>query len=1449
MKYFQKFNFLTIFFTLAIAGNYAIGQNRNMVFREFSKNQGLSNVFVNAIIQDKRGFLWIGTWNGLHRYDGYKFKVYKSVENDSSTLFSDGIMRLAEDNNGRIWIICHTGLSMYDEAKDRFVRISSNDTSTGTYFTRLLVDSKGILWIGTNNKGVWNLPVNDSTDFSKIKPHFKQYTHDNNKPKSVGANSISCIYEDRKSNIWINAGNKIIDRYNPQTDNFDHYPINIPGIEKQTDIVTLQLEDSAGLYWLGSSGAGLISWDKERNIFKQYLYRSGKNSLSANIVTHIRQAKDGMLWISTDGGGISFYDNKTGLFDYCKNETTNPNSLSSNAVNLTFEDRSGIIWICTFNMGLNKFEAANTNFRHITPNPFDKNSLSNKSVTSILEDKEGNFWIGTDGGGLNFWNNRTKNFRHFLHDPSNPNSISGNVVVSLAEDFEGNIWIGTYTKGLNCYKRKEDKFIRYMNVPGDNYSLSHNNVWALLEDSKHNLWIGTLEGTLNLFDRKTNRFYSYKNNPNDPGSFVGVYTTDLFEDSRHCLWIATSGGLEMIELYKYDFNLSSPKLHFNHYRHNNLINSISTNSMSCIYEDHERNMWFGANSGGLNRLNTKTNEFVNITEKDGLPDNTIRRILEDNDNNIWVSSEKGISKFDPQKRVFHIFNIANDFSNASCRSKDGRLLFGESNGFIVFSPRSLSTNTVPPRVVLTDFKIYNGSVAVGQKINGNIVLDESITESKLLTLPYKENFISFEFSALDFTNPEKNRYAYTMEGFDNQWRSADAENRIATYTNLDAGRYTFRVKASNNDGVWNEEGVSLTIIITPPYWQTLWFQLLGAIVVAGIIYWIYQWWMQARDLALQKRMEAALMKERNLLRTVIDNVPDAIYAKDLKFRKTISNRTDVNNIGRASEADVLGKDDYELFPKEMAEGFIADDRTVIETGQPVINREEYVIDGKGRKHFLVTTKIPLRDEHNQIIGLIGIGHDITGRKLAEEALQNERNLLRTLIDNLPDAVFVKDLESKKIISNPADVRSMGAQSEAEVIGKTDDVFFSADTAATFFAEDQSVLQSGIPILGREGSYFDKQGNKVNVLSFKIPLRDEHGAIVGIVGALHDITDQKRSQEALQRERTILRTLIDNLPDAVSIKDVHYRKVIANLADVHFMGLQSEAEALGKDDFELFSKELAEGFIADDRTVIQTGQQVINREEYVIDEEGQKRWLSTSKLPLRDEKGQTIGLVCISRDITERKFIEEALQNERNLLRTLIDNLPDKIFFKDVEGRYLLDNLSHLRSMGLTDPNGIIGKNTFDFNPPELAQHYTDDEKQVIQNKKEMLDKEELAVHRDTGEQRWHLTSRVPLIDNNGNVVGIVGIARDITEHKRAEVERERLITELQQAIADIKVLSGLVPICSSCKKIRDDKGYWTQLEGYIQAHSQAKFSHGVCPDCLKKLYPNFVPKKIDGGVS
>jgi two-component system, sensor histidine kinase and response regulator len=346
-----------------------------------------------------------------------------------------------------------------------------------------------------------------------------------------------------------------------------------------------------------------------------------------------------------------------------------------------------------------------------------------------------------------------------------------------------------------------------------------------------------------------------------------------------------------------------------------------------------------------------------------------------------------------------------------------------------------------------------------------------------------------------------------------------------------------------------------------------------------------------------------------------------------------------------------------------------------------------------------------------------------------------------------------------------------------------------------------------------------------------------------VSTIRDLSTQKQAEARIKQERNLLRTLIDNLPDAIYVKDKECQKTIANPADLRNMNVHEESDVIGKTDFDFFSSEAASAFYADDKSVIQSGESVLNREESFINKDGRKHWLLTSKLPLKNEKGETIGIIGIGRNITEQKQTQEALRNERNLLRTLIDSMPEFINYKDADGRYLLNNRAHLRALGVERQEDVIGKTMYDFHPPELIKLYEEEEKQLIQTGEPILDKEESVLHHDTNNVHWHLTSKVPLKDEHGKVTSYITISTDITERKKAEIERERLIKELQQALTDIKTLSGLVPICAKCKKIRDDTGYWTQVESYIQEHSQARFSHGLCPDCMKNVYSDFVPKK------
>jgi signal transduction histidine kinase/ligand-binding sensor domain-containing protein len=852
---------LNIVFASIIITSNITGQNSNLVFSHFNKTQGISDIFINGIVQDRQRFLWIATWDGLNRYDGCSFKVYKTIEGDSTSISSNGVRSLTVDNKGRMWILCINGINVYDSKKDKFIRFYINNEKSATFIMNILPDSKGTLWVGTQSEGLWKVPVNTLT----AKPHFKEYWHENDNPNSLSRNNVVSIFEDKQSNIWISNGTTLVGRYNPVNDNFEHFEINAPGLDNTTNYsITFQLEDNEGLLWLGSYGSGIISWDRKDNTFKQYKHQPDRNSLSSDIVRHIRQDKKGILWISTDGGGLSFYDKKSGLFEYSKNDPFNPNSLSGDGIVASLEDSSGVVWIGASRMGLNKYEANKTKFGLHVQNPFDKNSLSTGTVESFVEDKDGNIWIGTDGGGLNLFEQKTNTYKHFQNDPSNPNSLSSNAIVCMTADNEDNIWIGTYAGGLNCYDRKKNKFISYKHNTTDKNSISHNNIFVVLADSKNSIWAGTMEGTLNLFDRKTGRFYQYKKVPGDPDSFNENYMTCIFEDSRHYLWIGTGIGLDVVKLNDYDFTKPFPNLKFYHYTREENTNSIGASNFTAINEDHEGNMWFGTDGFGMAKMDMKTNKYIYYREKDGLTSDKIKVILEDNDNNLWIGTTNGISKFDPITKIFRNFNVYDGlqdfrFSRSHLKTKDGQLYFGGGKGYNAFYPRDIIYNKIPPNVVIADFKVFNKSVIAGERIDGNIILNQTINETKELVLSYKINFFAFEFAALDFTSPEKNKYAYKMEGFDKVWNYVGTEHK-ATYTNLDPGEYTFMVKAANNDGVWNETPATIKIIITPPFWKTWWFRIIAFLIVLSLLIGFYM--MRVSTLNKQKLYLEKLVEER-----------------------------------------------------------------------------------------------------------------------------------------------------------------------------------------------------------------------------------------------------------------------------------------------------------------------------------------------------------------------------------------------------------------------------------------------------------------------------------------------------------------------------------------------------------------------------------------------------------
>ena len=536
-----------------------------------------------------------------------------------------------------------------------------------------------------------------------------------------------------------------------------------------------------------------------------------------------------------------------------------------------------------------------------------------------------------------------------------------------------------------------------------------------------------------------------------------------------------------------------------------------------------------------------------------------------------------------------------------------------------------------------------------------------------------------------------------------------------------------------------------------------------------------------------------LEQKYDLLRTLIDSLPDRIFVKNRQSRFLVNNLAHVQTMGATNQDEVLGKSDLDIFPTELAGQYYEDDQSMMKSGQPLDREEPTVNPRTGEKRWLQTTKVPLRDKQGAVVGLIGISRDITKMKQVMEALRESQALNHSLLEQLPMGIFRKDREGRFVLVNSEFCRIKDMKAE-DFLGKTPmevatleaakqgDMGLATKYAAAGVEHHERIMQTGKPIELDE-EYVKADGTKLFLHAIKLPVFGPDGKIIGTQGIQFDITERKQAEEALARERLLLRTLIDNVPDCIYAKDTAGRKTMANPADLKNLHCKTEAEAIGKSDFDLFPKEDAERFWADDQRVLQ-GQPVLKREEFFLDEKGQKHWLLTSKVPLCDPNGKITGLVGIGRDITTGKLAEEALAHERSLLRTLIDNLPDCVYAKDTAGRKLLANPADLKNLHCKTEAEAVHKTDFDFFPKDMAEKFWADDQRVIQGQP-VIDREEYVLS-DAGDKRWLLTSKLPLRDQTGKIIGLVGIGRDITERKHAEDALRSSEEKLRQSATQLE---------------------------------------------------------------
>ena len=789
-------------------------------FDQISLGEGLSQSSVFAIYQDSVGFLWFGTQDGLNKYDGYTIEVYRPIAGDENTLSAGDIQSIYEDQEGILWVGTNGwGLNRFNRETDQFTHYKYNSQNhaslSGNVVNVIYEDASGDLWFGTDG---------GLNKYDRERDNFVRYRNIHGDPNSLSSNNILSIFEDQKEALWIGTNGGGLNKFDNETEKFQHFR-NIPGdpFSLSNNTVWSITEDNDGVLWIGTDG-GLNQFLESSGRFVRYQTSPhDPNSISSNEVRSVFADREGVIWVGTHGMGLNRFDQYTGKFLTIQSSPSDLEGLSDDFVRTIYEDREGTLWIGTLGGGVNKLDRNSQPFRHISTNDRYSGGLSDNMVWSIFEDRYGVLWVGTMGGGLNKFDKATGVWSHYRHDPNDPTSISHDNVRAIGEDNRGDLWVGTDGGGLNKFDREKDTFIRYRHDSTDPYSLNSDEVLTIYKDRQGDLWVGTRDAGLIRYEYSTDQFrHSYQANN---GNIVNNNEIrSIYMDHDGNLWVGTVVGLNRINLNKGEIK--------RYYANSDDSQSLSQNIVLAIYEDRSGSIWLGTHSGGLNKFDRKTEIFTHYNEQDGLASNVVYGILEDDQGYLWLSTNNGISRFDPLTEQFKNFDVSdglqsNEFNaGAYHEGKKGEMFFGGVNGFNSFDPEKIpEDNKYAPPIVLTSLTQGGEESFPGDNL-------ESIGG---FTFRWPDDYFEFEFSALSFVNPEDNQYAYMLEGFDKQWNYVGSQ-RFGRYTNLPGGSYALRIKGSNNDSIWNEDGLVLDVTYVPPFWETWWFRGLAVmIVVVGVV--------------------------------------------------------------------------------------------------------------------------------------------------------------------------------------------------------------------------------------------------------------------------------------------------------------------------------------------------------------------------------------------------------------------------------------------------------------------------------------------------------------------------------------------------------------------------------------------------------------------------------------
>ena len=1095
-------------------------RRKKLRFDHKGRSAGLSQSFVTSMIQDRTGFLWFGTQEGLNRYDGYSFETYTYVVSDDTSLSHDSVKVVFEDSAGVLWVGTEGGgLSRLDRATGRFTHYRhdpDDDSTLSSDRVRAIVeDTEGRFWIGTDGGGL-NLFDRSTGTAARFPLADAARGID-----GLAAAQVRSLAEGAPGTLWIGTDGGGLSRLDIAAGSYLHYRRESPE-EKRVlgdDRVRALHYDSQGRLWIGTYESGLYRLDVDETALRNWRHSDDSPlSIGSDQIWAISEAGDGSIWVGTDQGLSEYYSAEDHFVTY-RHDAADPFSLAHDRVLSILHDSSGVLWVGTYD-GLSHWNTRASSFGHYSETTAAGSKISEQVVTSFAEDPSGKIWIGTYGGGLNLFDPRTADFQHFRNDPDDSGSLSGDRVMALRVDRSGGLWVGTMAAGLNHRPAGSERFLRYRHDPADPRSLSADAVTHVYEDSAGSMWISSYRGGLNRLDPSRSGFTRYRANPGDPESLPEDRVLAVLEDSLGMFWVATDGG-GLAQLDRDSGKLST-------IRHDPLVgDSLSSDHIWHLSEGPDGNLWIATQGGGLNLWTAEDRaanreRFFRLTEDRGLASDIAYGALVDEQGFLWISTNSGLSRYDAESQTLQNYNeshgLQDEFNQGALfKTSTGELYFGGVQGFNVFDPAEINRKSEPPPVVLT--KIL--------KANREIPTDVPLNELSQIEIGHNDHVIAFEFAALDFADTERNQYMYRLEGFDPKWVEI-GNLRRATYTNLPAGHYTFRVRASNNDGVWNNDGVSLPVVVHPPPWFTVWAYIGYGILGLALLLYYLRHQRRKRDHAIalaqanrgltreieeRKATERELRTEQQKVEKFLDVSEVLVVVLNAEQRVDQINQKASRVLG-LTQAEVIGKNWGAFLPTRHRESM----QTFLTT-QPFGGVfESSVRSGTGEERTVVWRAALLERAGSEPATLLS-GVDVTENRWLAEAKEAAESANRS------KSQFLANMSHE--IRTPM----------AGVIGMVELLLNSNLTSEQhdFAARARRSARNLLDILNDILDFSKIEAGKLELESVNFRLLD-------VINDVADLFEERAQQQGL----SLTRRVATNIPEHLKGDPTRLRQVLSNL---------------------------------------------------------------------------------------------------------------------------------------------------------------------------------------------------------------------------------------------------------------------------------------------------------------